>query len=302
MNLLTNGDFQTGTFAGWTLIIFPGPPTISTSGRPVGPPPHYAANLDSGGISQTIPVTGSTTYYFSFWKQTSVGDFFFGVTGSPSGGQYAGGQSFSTTSWTRSSFTFTTVPTDTSVTVTLNLDFSNPGTQTLVDDIWLTTSPVCYTGETLIRTIGPISGLIEETRADQINTDHLVLNHQGEAVRVVANIVSGPAERLVTFRKGSLGSGIPGFANAHPVQQFPSGSGIPSQDLRLTSGHKLVIDGREIRARDHPSGLYGRCEPTPVYTIVCPTRQYIYANGQLVVAFGEDEWEEKKGRVSHTVQ
>ena len=284
MNLVVNGGFQTGTFAGWNPYFGS---TISTAGRPNGPPPHYAADITPGGIYQTLPCTGNTTYYLSFWARATSGDIRYGVGQSlnPSGFNFVlAGVNPLTPSWTFFSYSFTTAP----GAFQLLLDSSGDGgigvprIDILVDDYWLSTIPVCYTGDTLIRSINLGSRILEDARADQITpSTHRVLNTVGEEIEIVENVVSGPTERLVTFPRGSLGDGL------------------PSDDLRLTRGHKLVVGEEEIRAGDHPAGVYGRCDPTLVYSIICPTRQHIYANNQPVVASGLDEWNEIKSRVSH---
>jgi hypothetical protein len=277
MNLLVNGNFQTGTFAGWTTS---GSPTISSAGYPSEPPPNYAANVTSGIIRQTVSVSGSTTYYFSFWAQATSGNIAFTVQGIPSNNLYLSPTYPLLTTWRYDSFSFTTLPSDTGVRLTMG---GIGAVNSLVDDVWLATSPTCYPGDTLIRCINNQTKLIENVRADSItSTSHRVVNTKGETVYVVKNVVSGPTERLVTFPKDVFSPGV------------------PSQDLRLTRGHKLFIDGEEVRAGDHPKGVYGRCEPTLVYSIVCPTREYIYANDQPVVASGLYEWNCIEERVSHT--
>lgn len=286
MNLVVNGGFQTGNFSGWTVG---GTPSVNTNGYPSGPLPYYAANFaTAGSIRQNIPVIPGTRYYANFRVRglaSSGAAVLFNVIGNNSSNVYITSQPLAFPDWTQYLYTFVVLPTDTSV---LLRAFA---VLVALDTFWLSTSPTCYTGDTLIRTLSLKTNQREETRADAItSTSHRVVNTDDQEIEVIKNIVSGPATRLVTFSENKFGPGL------------------PYTDLRMTRGHKLVIDGKEIRAGDlsvekdgvPPRGEYGRCEPELVYSLVLPTHQHIYANGQPVVAFGLDEWNAVSEKVSHT--
>lgn len=286
MNLVVNGDFQTGTLSGW--IVSFGTGTVSTNGFPSGPTPYYGLNYTSSGrIRQVIAVVPGTTYYFSFQNKqlTSAGQVTFNVRGTTTNNFYLASVYPSPPTWRLDSFTFPVLPADNFVLLQIE------GIQMIYDNIWMSTSPFCYTGDTLIRTLSLKTNQREETRADAIiSTSHRVINTEDQEIEVIKNIVSGPVTRLVTFRKGEFGPDL------------------PHKDLRLTRGHKLVVDGEEVRAGDlsvekdgvPPRGEYGKCKPELVYSLVLPSHQHIYANGQPVVAFGLDEWNAVSNRVSHT--
>jgi hypothetical protein len=285
MNLVVNGNFQTGTFAGWTAV---NSPTISTNGFPSGPPPNYAARLiQFRQIYQFINITPNTSYTVSFQRK-GTGDVTLRVRGDPTFADYINQSVSVPVDWTLYSSTFLVNSVDT--ILFLSFGVSTPGSDVLLDEISIVTTPICYTGDTMIRTRNLLTGEREETRVDTITSKtHSIVNTQDQEIKVIKNIISGPVHRIVVFQENEFGPGL------------------PNKPLKLTRGHKLVINGEEIRAGDlsrpdnpTPHGVYQRCDPELVYSLVLPTRQHIYANNQPVVAFGLDEWNAISHRVSHT--
>jgi hypothetical protein len=273
MNLVTNPGFQTGTFAGWTNT----GATISTSGRPVGPLPYYCARLSfSANIDQNLAVTPSTFYYYSFWARSDTGGGTIIISGF--------GSVSPTTTWTRYDYTLTTGPSQTVFNANLSIVLFSPAV--LIDDVWFSTSPppgVCYPGDTLIKICDFDGSNVRNERVDKIKSGrHWVVNDKGEHIPIVRNVCSGTTDRLIVFEKDSLGCDK------------------PSQTLSLTSGHRIVYQGKEIKASAHPDGKRVRCDPTKIYTLICPRHQTIYANDTLISAFGVDEWL-KIGKFDHQV-
>jgi hypothetical protein len=289
MNLVVNGNFQTGDLTGWNSVFGI---TVQMNGRPSGPTPYYGADCDStfgSDMRQNISVTGSTLYYFQVWIYAintgfAAGPFEVTVIGFASGAYIALNifpPPYDT--WVSYNSTFTTSSIETVVQLRVR-GRQNP-VRFIADDIWLSPSPVCYKGDTMIRSIDNKTNTVEDVRADEIRPsekNHFVITTEGSTVPVLKNIKSGPTKRLYEFNPGSISPNI------------------PYKKLHLTSGHRIVDNGHEIKARDHPSGNRIKCDPTYVYSLVLPERKYIYANGQPVVAYGIDEWEAIEDVVNHT--
>ena len=76
------------------------------------------------------------------------------------------------------------------------------------------------------------------------------------------------------------------------------GENKPSDDFYVTSGHKIIIDGKEIKAGKIPQARRIKVDPENVYSIVTETRLPILVNNLVVIAYGHEEWLEysrKKG-------
>ncbi|MFD8753795.1 carbohydrate binding domain-containing protein, partial [Kitasatospora sp. NPDC059577] len=110
VNLLANGDFETGTLSGWTCA----------NGSVVTTPVHGGTHALSGAASasdtaqcrQTVTVQPNTTYTLAGWVQGSY--VYLGATGT---GVNSSAWTPGGTGWNRLSTTFTTGASTTSVTV-----------------------------------------------------------------------------------------------------------------------------------------------------------------------------------------
>ena len=73
-SLVVNGGFETGSFAGWSLIGNPGFRTVVSSPVHSG---SFAGSFGAigslGGIAQSLPTVASQTYTFDFWLRNSGG-------------------------------------------------------------------------------------------------------------------------------------------------------------------------------------------------------------------------------------
>lgn len=66
-NLVSNGDFETGTFAGWTAAINLGTDAVDTLTPQAGLYGAYFGSNTPSTISQDLATTSGQTYMVSFW-------------------------------------------------------------------------------------------------------------------------------------------------------------------------------------------------------------------------------------------
>jgi protein with PEP-CTERM/exosortase system signal/uncharacterized protein DUF642 len=77
-NLITNGDFETGDFTGWTVTEAPSGSIIYVAQEPEGPGPDttfgavFASIADLDSISQTFATTPGAFYTLTFFYHTAV--------------------------------------------------------------------------------------------------------------------------------------------------------------------------------------------------------------------------------------
>ena len=135
---------------------------------------------------------------------------------------------------------------------------------------------ICYSGKSKILTKNILTGEINEINAENVIAEtHEVYNITNECfVPVRLNIVTGLINRFMLIKKDAIG-----------LNQ-------PNEDFYVTSGHKLVIDGKEIKARDIQQAKRIKAKSQKVYSICIDKRCPIMVNGLSVMAWGYNEWME----------
>lgn len=149
------------------------------------------------------------------------------------------------------------------------------GTVILIDDVSITQAVICYAGESLVHTKDIATGKIEDIEAKNVYSGvHEVFSvNKNEFIPVKLNVVSGLTKDIRLIKKDALGENQ------------------PSQDLYITSGHRIVINGVSTKVRRIPQAKrVKRQEPILVYSICVDKHQPILVNNLPVIAWGHDEW------------
>lgn len=259
---LVNPSFETGSLTpGWTGTDI----TVNASS------PHhgiYSARLSSNTSVLTqsnIPLENGNTYQVSFWynllspvpfnlNATINGD---NLTGAPIALEVAVGYQ---------NFTATFVATGTSV---LQLRSVGPtplgGFNLVVDDFSLKLIAfACYRGDTQFTVKEIESGVICDLPVCEIYSHrHLVYEETSSSfLPIVHNAVFSPTTRFIRIG-----------------------------EVYLTAGHKVVIDGVEIKAKDVPGRTRVNTQPYAVFTLILEKRGIVKEkHGLALVADGINEW------------
>ena len=134
---------------------------------------------------------------------------------------------------------------------------------------------ICYSGESIIYSKNKLTGTIGYTKARDIFADtHEVFSEKSNTfVPVKHNIITGQTTRYVLIKKDSLG----------PNQ--------PCENFYITSGHRVIHNGIEIKANRLPNAKRVKVNPAEmVYTICTELPDVITVNGMPVVSWGYNEW------------
>jgi hypothetical protein len=302
MSVIINGDFQTGSLLpGWSYVnngFYV--PQVTANGRPVGiGPPYYCAEMRTnvgfgvGSTEQVFSSTQNTEYFVSFWtkpRPENINNTVVRVIVRSSDNlvlYYSANYTLIPGSdWQNIVFSFTTNNTYIQTLLRFGISSADSPTEVgyFIDDVTVIANPICYPGDTMIRVKNNISNKFEEVRADKIIPGiYSVINNKNDVVPILKNIVSGPEKRFVSFKRDLFGLNI------------------PHQELLLTRGHGVLIDGKEIKARNVPGGITIKIGTRKVYSLVCENTEYIYANGMLVATFSLDKWRKIESEVAHTV-
>ena len=134
--------------------------------------------------------------------------------------------------------------------------------------------PICFSGKSIVLTRNILTNEVEELMVKYITSDkHEVFSiRENQFVPIKLNIVTGPTTRYMKIKKNALG-----------VNQ-------PNVNFYVTSGHKIVINGVEIKAKNIPQAKRIRVKPEYVYSICIEKRGPIVVNGLQVIAWGYDDW------------
>ena len=150
-----------------------------------------------------------------------------------------------------------------------------------LDAISIVAAPIiCYSGKSLIHCRDMETGEIGNVMAKDI----VVGKHEAfdtiskKFVPILKNPITGPTVRYMKIEKNLFGEGKP-FKNFY-----------------VTSGHRLLVNGEEMRASEIPGAKRVRVEPENVYSLCVPKRTAISINGLDVMAWSHDKWIAKFGK------
>jgi hypothetical protein len=131
----------------------------------------------------------------------------------------------------------------------------------------------CFAGESLVLTKNILTDNISEVPVSEIKSNtHLVFSTKTNTfIPVIYNIITGPFHKFRLIKEGSL-----------DVNK-------PSKDFYVTSGHVILVNGIETKARLVKSKKI-TTNPQLIYTICADVRQPILVNNLEVMAYGSDEW------------
>lgn len=170
-------------------------------------------------------------------------------------------------------YSFDFVPTTTTGTLTF-AGVEALGSQ-LIDDVSIILAAVCYSGNSTITTKNILTGEVKNVNASEVVSDiHQVYSiNKQEYIPIKLNIITGPTNKFRLIKKDALG-----------INQ-------PSDDFYITPGHTLLIDGKEIKARDIPQSKRIKNKNAElVYSICTDERETILVNNLQVIAWGYEEW------------
>ena len=68
------------------------------------------------------------------------------------------------------------------------------------------------------------------------------------------------------------------------------GENCPNADFFVTSGHKVLVNGKIIKAGKIPGARRVKVKPELVYSICVASQSIIRVNNMDVVAWGYDKW------------
>jgi len=280
MELVINGGFEIGTVgssppppwsAGGFITISMDNPHLPSSKSVQFSPAAIGAYTLSQNL--TTPTIIGATYTFSFWIASSAssnGFITYGFTGSvfPTIPTVA--------SFPYQLITQNVVATNTSTTISFTYNLNSPTVVdrgVSIDDVSVV-QVVCFSGDSIVLTKNTINDVESEIEASVLDADtHEVYSVNDQKFIPIKSIVtSGPYNRFMLIQKDALGKNQ------------------PNKDFYVTSGHNLMINGIETKARDIPQAKRIKTKPEKLYTICTEKHEPILVNNLPVIAWGHDEW------------
>ena len=132
----------------------------------------------------------------------------------------------------------------------------------------------CFDGESLIVTRNIKTKAIKKIPAKNVYAGvHEVFDTvRKKFIPIIHNTVTEGATKIVLFEKDVLGPNK------------------PDCDFKITSGHMMFINGKEVKARDVKEGKRMTVKPQKVYSIVTKKWTPIKINNLEVFAWSEHKW------------
>jgi hypothetical protein len=272
-NVVLNCSFENAIFgANWAfnpLIVVSDPEGFqSATAARINP----SVALES--LCQTVPTLNSTPYIFSFWAKHTANTGTRAFTFTINGVDVTAGRRLNT------EYTYYVTPfvSDNSGSTTICFDARAASPDYLVDQVVVAVAPpICYSGDSLIRTRNIDTGEIADTPAKFVtsNLHEVFSTKQQKFVPIIHNIISGVTQKFYTIKKDSI-------AVDHP-----------SHDFLITGGHCIEVDGKIVKARDIPGAIKTSVESQPVYSICISDKSPILINGLNVLAWKKKQWDQK---------
>jgi len=132
---------------------------------------------------------------------------------------------------------------------------------------------ICFSGESLVLAKNKLTNEISEVRAKELYSDtHEIFDTINEKfIPIKYNIITGRITRYMKIKKNSLGENK------------------PNEDFLVTSGHKILYNGTEIKASQIPGAIRIKVKPEIVYSICTEEKTAIKINNLDVMTWGESE-------------
>ena len=143
--------------------------------------------------------------------------------------------------------------------------------------------PPCFSGKSLVRTKNIKTGEVADIPADQVlsSVHHVFRTDTNEFVPIIYNANTGSTLRYIKIAKDAMGENR------------------PTEDLFITSGHTLFVDGKFIKAGQLEQGKVHKIDTAEkIYTIATHKAYPIWINGLDVMTYSKAKflaYVEKKG-------
>ena len=269
-NLIQNGDFSAGLID-WTAVSVALNNVVFNNAPPSAQMVGFTASL-----TQSITIPQADIYRLVFFVLTQqapppLSTLTVEINGVPTPFIIP-----NINFWNQFSINFFALAGSTTIQFFNTTGFPNiPGVSIFLDDVSVTAIPIiCYSGESIVKCRNKVTDEIVDAKVkDIVSTIHEVYSTKNKKfVPVKYNILSGVTNRFMLIKKDSLGENQ------------------PSEDFYVTSGHILVINGKEIKARRVPGAKRIKVKSEKVYSICVENRQPILVNGLDVMAWGKSKW------------
>ena len=130
---------------------------------------------------------------------------------------------------------------------------------------------VCFSGESLVLVKNKLTDKISEIKAKEVYADiHEVFDTINKKfIPIKYNVITGSTKRYMKIEKNSLGENK------------------PNEDFFITSGHRILYNGEQIKALNIPGAKRIKVKPENVYSICTEEKTAILINNLDVMTWGQ---------------
>ena len=143
-----------------------------------------------------------------------------------------------------------------------------------IGSVEFASQPVCYSGTSMVLTKNKLTGEIKEIEAKKVFSDiHEVFDTNKKIfVPIIFNVVGIPIKRFMKIRKDAFGENL------------------PNANFYVTGGHKILVNGSLVKARDIHCAERVKVKSQEVYSICTEEESTIMINGLSVAATAANDW------------